>query len=101
MRAGLSPDRGKVTEVIWSSRFRVHHRLASSYRNDRLFLIGDAAHVHSPAGGQGMNCGLVDACVLGQLLSDVIRGKRPESELDSTGNCAGQRPQRCSRSPVA
>ena len=46
------------------------------------FLIGDAAHVHSPAGGQGMNCGLVDACVLGQLLSDVIRGKRPKSELD-------------------
>ena len=80
---GPAAQRGKVREVIWSSRFRVHHRLASSYRNDRLFLIGDAAHVHSPAGGQGMNCGLVDACVLGQLLSDVIRGKRPESELDS------------------
>ena len=80
---GPAAQRGKVREVIWSSRFRVHHRLASAYRNDRLFLIGDAAHVHSPAGGQGMNCGLVDACVLGQLLSDVIRGKRPESELDS------------------
>ena len=68
--------------MIWSSRFRLHHRLAASYRNDRLFLVGDAAHVHSPAGGQGMNCGLVDACVLGQLLSDVIRGKRSEQELD-------------------
>jgi len=79
---GPAAQRGKVREVIWSSRFRVHHRLASSYRNNRLFLIGDAAHVHSPAGGQGMNCGLIDACVLGQLLSDVIRGKRPEQELD-------------------
>ena len=79
---GPAAQRGRVRQVIWSSRFRVHHRLASSYRNNRLFLIGDAAHVHSPAGGQGMNCGLIDACVLGQLLADVIRGKRPESELD-------------------
>jgi 2-polyprenyl-6-methoxyphenol hydroxylase-like FAD-dependent oxidoreductase len=79
---GPSMQPGRVKDVIWSSRFRVHHRLASSYRNDRLFLIGDAAHVHSPAGGQGMNCGLVDACVLGQLLSDVMQGKRSEAELD-------------------
>jgi 2-polyprenyl-6-methoxyphenol hydroxylase-like FAD-dependent oxidoreductase len=55
-----------VTDVVWSSRFRIHHRLANSYRDGRLFLIGDATHVHSPAGGQGMNTGLVDACVLGQ-----------------------------------
>lgn len=47
---------GKVEQVIWSSRFRVHHRLAAAYRKHRLFLVGDAAHVHSPAGGQGMNC---------------------------------------------
>jgi len=73
---------GKVQRVIWSSRFRVHHRLAAAYRNNRLFLVGDAAHVHSPAGGQGMNCGLVDACVLGQLLADVLRGRRPETALD-------------------
>ncbi|MCW5693764.1 MAG: FAD-dependent monooxygenase [Pseudolabrys sp.] len=73
---------GKVLDVVWSSRFRVHHRLASAYRKDRLFLIGDAAHVHSPAGGQGMNCGLVDACVLGPLLADVIGGRRPEAALD-------------------
>jgi len=79
---GPSRQPGRVTDVIWSSRFRVHHRLASAYRNNRLFLVGDAAHVHSPAGGQGMNCGLVDACVLGQLLADVIRGKREEAALD-------------------
>lgn len=71
-----------VKDVVWSSRFRVHHRLAHSYRNGRLFIVGDAAHVHSPAGGQGMNCGLVDACVLGQLLSDVVTGRRPEAALD-------------------
>lgn len=72
-----------IKDVIWSSRFRVHHRLANAYRNGRLFVVGDAAHVHSPAGGQGMNCGLVDACVLGQLLSDVVTNKRPQSALDA------------------
>ncbi|WP_376702914.1 NAD(P)/FAD-dependent oxidoreductase [Mesorhizobium sp. ISC25] len=62
--------------------FRVHHRLVRSYRKDRLFLMGDAAHVHSPAGGQGMNTGIVDAVVLGQLLGDVVNGVRPEAELE-------------------
>lgn len=76
---------GRIGRVTWSSRFRVHHRLASSFRNGRLFVVGDAAHVHSPAGGQGMNCGLVDACVLGRLLADVRRGLRPESALDAYG----------------
>ena len=80
---GPSTQPGRVKDVIWSSRFRVHHRLASAYRSKHVFLVGDAAHVHSPAGGQGMNCGLVDACVLGQLLSDVVRGERPEAALDS------------------
>ena len=73
---------GRVRDVIWSSRFRVHHRVASRYRSGPLFLMGDAAHVHSPAGGQGMNTGLVDAVVLGQLLSDVLNGKAPETTLD-------------------
>jgi 2-polyprenyl-6-methoxyphenol hydroxylase-like FAD-dependent oxidoreductase len=73
---------GRVTEVIWSSRFRVHHRLAESYRSGRLLLMGDAAHVHSPAGGQGMNTGLVDAIVLGRLLADVVQGRRRDSSLD-------------------
>jgi 2-polyprenyl-6-methoxyphenol hydroxylase-like FAD-dependent oxidoreductase len=72
-----------VREVIWSSRFRVHHRLAKSYRSGRFFLMGDAAHVHSPAGGQGMNTGLVDAVFLGRLLASVVQGERPESALDA------------------
>jgi 2-polyprenyl-6-methoxyphenol hydroxylase-like FAD-dependent oxidoreductase len=73
---------GKVSHVHWSSRFRLHHRVADHYRQGRFLLIGDAAHVHSPAGGQGMNTGLVDACVLGRLLADVLSGRRDESQLD-------------------
>lgn len=73
---------GQVDGVHWSSRFRVHHRVADRYRSGRFLLVGDAAHVHSPAGGQGMNTGLVDACVLGELLADVVRGRRPDAWLD-------------------
>jgi 2-polyprenyl-6-methoxyphenol hydroxylase-like FAD-dependent oxidoreductase len=72
---------GRIDRVVWGSRFRVHHRLASAYRAGPYALVGDAAHVHSPAGGQGMNCGLVDACMLGRLLADVLQGKRPEADL--------------------
>jgi 2-polyprenyl-6-methoxyphenol hydroxylase-like FAD-dependent oxidoreductase len=71
----LLDDRGprkapaEVTEVVWSSRFRVHHRLAESYRRGPVFLAGDAAHVHSPAGGQGMNTGIQDAVALADVLA--------------------------------
>jgi 2-polyprenyl-6-methoxyphenol hydroxylase-like FAD-dependent oxidoreductase len=73
---------GRVLDVIWGSRFRIHHRVADHYRRDRYLLVGDAAHVHSPAGGQGMNTGLVDACVLGELLADVCSGRRDPIALD-------------------
>jgi 2-polyprenyl-6-methoxyphenol hydroxylase-like FAD-dependent oxidoreductase len=73
---------GLVTAVHWSSRFRVHHRLAEHYRKGPFLLVGDAAHVHSPAGGQGMNTGLVDACVLGQLLVDVLCHHAGDAHLD-------------------
>ena len=79
---GPKSGRARVLDLTWSSRFRLHHRLARGYRQGRLFLVGDAAHVHSPAGGQGMNTGIVDGVVLGELLADVIRGVRAESELD-------------------
>jgi 2-polyprenyl-6-methoxyphenol hydroxylase-like FAD-dependent oxidoreductase len=72
----------KVGEVMWSSRFRVHHRLADHYRDGRVFLAGDAAHVHSPAGGQGMNTGIQDAIALAERLSDVLRGDAAEATLD-------------------
>jgi 2-polyprenyl-6-methoxyphenol hydroxylase-like FAD-dependent oxidoreductase len=71
----------RVLNVTWSSRFRLHHRLATTYRVGNLLLMGDAAHVHSPAGGQGMNTGLIDAVVLARLLADVVHGIRPIREL--------------------
>lgn len=72
----------KVHEVLWSSRFRIHHRIADRYRADRVLLAGDAAHVHSPAGGQGMNTGIQDAVVLGRLLARVDAGE-PDTVLDT------------------
>ncbi|HEX7426166.1 MAG TPA: FAD-dependent oxidoreductase, partial [Mycobacterium sp.] len=55
---GPGAGRMVVNEVIWGSRFRIHHRVADTYRAGRLLLAGDAAHVHSPAGRQGMNLGI-------------------------------------------
>lgn len=72
----------RVTAIGWASHFRVHHRLADTYRQGPFLLMGDAAHVHSPAGGQRMNTGLVDAIVLGDALARVIRERAPESVLD-------------------
>ncbi len=70
-----------VTDVIWGSRFRIHHRVADTYRAGRLLLAGDAAHVHSPAGGQGMNLGIQDAVALSEALAGVLDGG-PDSLLD-------------------
>jgi 2-polyprenyl-6-methoxyphenol hydroxylase-like FAD-dependent oxidoreductase len=69
---GASPAR--VRDLVWSSGFQVDHRLAMHYRSGRVFLAGDAAHVHSPAGGQGMNAGIQDALRLADMLSDVLAG---------------------------
>ncbi|SEP88664.1 FAD-dependent oxidoreductase [Streptomyces radiopugnans] len=80
-RAG---GQGRVGEVLWSSRFHVHHRIADRYRAGGILLAGDAAHVHSPAGGQGMNIGIQDACALGRALADVLtRGADPDTRLDA------------------
>ena len=68
---------GAVASLAWSSRFRVHHRLADHYRHGPVFLAGDAAHVHSPAGGQGMNTGIQDAVDLGTRFSQVLGGADP------------------------
>lgn len=61
-----------VTEVVWGSRFRIHHRVADTYRAGRILLAGDAAHVHSPAGGQGMNLGIQDAIALAEALAVAL-----------------------------
>ncbi|OBG88616.1 pentachlorophenol monooxygenase [Mycobacterium sp. E136] len=70
-----------VDEVIWGSRFRIHHRVADAFRAGRLLLAGDAAHVHSPAGGQGMNLGIQDAVAVADALAAVLAGE-PETRLD-------------------
>ncbi|WP_123023439.1 FAD-dependent oxidoreductase [Mycolicibacterium stellerae] len=78
---GFGAGRMVVTDVIWGSRFRIHHRVADTYRTGRLLLTGDAAHVHSPAGGQGMNLGIQDAVALSDALAAVLAGA-PDSLLD-------------------
>jgi 2-polyprenyl-6-methoxyphenol hydroxylase-like FAD-dependent oxidoreductase len=80
---GPRERRPRVEEIIWSSRFRVQHRIAAHFREGGVFLSGDAAHVHSPAGGQGMNTGIQDAANLAWKLALVVSGRAPGSLLDS------------------
>ena len=72
-----------VHDVTWLSRFTDATRQAASYRAKRVLLSGDAAHIHSPAGGQGLNIGVQDAVNLGWKLAQVVRGISPESLLDT------------------
>ena len=90
---GLSFDdvRGRAIEhlklnlgkVNWFSTYRVHHRVALRFREKRAFLLGDAAHIHSPAGGQGMNTGIGDAVNLAWKLAAVLKGGAANSLVDS------------------
>jgi 2-polyprenyl-6-methoxyphenol hydroxylase-like FAD-dependent oxidoreductase len=73
----------RVNKVHWFSTYRVHHRVTDHFRHGRAFLLGDAAHIHSPAGGQGMNTGIGDAINLAWKLASVVRGCAPETLLDS------------------
>ena len=75
---GFGPARLVVEDVRWGSHFRIHHRVADTYRSGRLVLAGDAAHVHSPAGGQGMNLGIQDAVALAGVLDRVVGGESDE-----------------------
>jgi 2-polyprenyl-6-methoxyphenol hydroxylase-like FAD-dependent oxidoreductase len=70
-------------ECSWFSTYRIHHRAAERFRAGRCFLLGDAAHVHSPAGGQGMNTGLQDAYNLAWKLALVVKSHADEALLDS------------------
>jgi 2-polyprenyl-6-methoxyphenol hydroxylase-like FAD-dependent oxidoreductase len=88
---GLDDVRGKaiahlqlnVTKVHWFSTYRVHHRVAERFRSGRAFLLGDAAHIHSPVGGQGMNTGIGDAVNLSWKLAAVLQQGAAESLLDT------------------
>ena len=72
-----------LSDPQWISLYHAHHRYVAQFRKGRCFLTGDAAHVHSPAGAQGMNTGLQDAYNLGWKLALVIRGKANEALLDT------------------
>jgi len=73
----------KIHSPTWISRFTDMTRQAASYRNGRVLLAGDAAHVHYPVGGQGLNIGVQDAVNLGWKLAQVVNGTSPESLLDT------------------
>ena len=77
------PLPAKVVKEHWVSRYRLHRRNVPRYREGRIFLVGDAAHVHSPAGAQGMNTGIQDAYNLAWKLALVIRGIAAQPMLDS------------------
>lgn len=72
-----------IDKVNWFSTYHVHHRVADRFRKGRAFIAGDAGHIHSPAGGQGMNTGIGDAINLAWKLAAVIRGDASEGLLDS------------------
>jgi 2-polyprenyl-6-methoxyphenol hydroxylase-like FAD-dependent oxidoreductase len=73
----------QVNKVNWFSTYHVHHRVTDHFRAGRAFLAGDAAHIHSPAGGQGMNTGIGDVINLAWKLAAVLAGRAPDSLLDS------------------
>ncbi|RWA83391.1 FAD-dependent monooxygenase [Mesorhizobium sp.] len=84
IRADVERDTGvTVDEVNWFSTYRVHHRVAERFRGGRVFLCGDAGHIHSPAGGQGMNTGMGDAVNLAWKLAAVVQGRADMRLLDS------------------
>ncbi len=72
-----------VQRVNWFSTYRVYHRVADHFRKGRAFILGDAAHIHSPVGGQGMNTGIGDAVNLAWKLAGVLHGRANASILDS------------------
>ena len=79
----LAPTKLTLHDPIWLSAFRLHHRKATRFRVGRVFLAGDAAHIHSPAGGQGMNTGIQDAANLAWKLAFALRGVATPALLES------------------
>ena len=78
-----------VSDPTWLASFRCHRRSASAYRRGHVLLAGDAVHIHSPAGGQGLNTGMLDAHNLGWKLALVASGRAPDTLLDSYGSERG------------
>ncbi|MFC0844136.1 FAD-dependent monooxygenase [Streptomyces noboritoensis] len=79
----LAPSPARLSEMRWSSVFRISHRIVDRYADGRVFVAGDAAHIHPPTGAQGMNTGIQDACNLAWKLVLVVRGKAGPALLTS------------------
>jgi 2-polyprenyl-6-methoxyphenol hydroxylase-like FAD-dependent oxidoreductase len=79
----ICPGLMKIKKEIWLSRFRVHHRCVNHLQQGRIFIAGDAAHIHSPIGGQGMNTGIQDSISLSAKLALVLRKNAPLSLLEN------------------
>ena len=73
----------KINRTGWVSKYRIHRRMTKQFRVGRIFLAGDAAHIHSPAGGQGMNTGIQDAWNLAWKVALVVKGQADEKLLES------------------
>jgi 2-polyprenyl-6-methoxyphenol hydroxylase-like FAD-dependent oxidoreductase len=80
-----SPEPLVLSDPTWLANFRCHRRSTETYRSGRVLLAGDAVHIHTPAGGQGMNTGITDAHNLGWKLALVAAGRAPGSLLDTYG----------------
>ncbi|MNK58903.1 Pentachlorophenol 4-monooxygenase [compost metagenome] len=84
LREGVARLSGmRVKAAYWFSTYNVHHRVAETFRRGNAFLLGDAGHLHSPVGGQGMNTGLMDAANLGWKLGLILQGQADERLLES------------------
>ncbi|MFE0455885.1 FAD-dependent monooxygenase [Streptomyces sp. NPDC058914] len=79
----LAPGPAVLSRLRWSSVFRISHRIVDRYADGRVFVAGDAAHIHPPTGAQGMNTGIQDACNLAWKLALVVRGEAGPALLDS------------------
>ncbi|MGW2860208.1 FAD-dependent monooxygenase [Streptomyces sp. NPDC001205] len=79
----LAPQRTVLSRMRWSSVFRISHRIVDRYGEGRVFVAGDAAHIHPPTGAQGMNTGIQDACDLAWKLALVLRGSAGSALLSS------------------
>ena len=103
-RRRSSPRRARTSRssrARWFSTYRIHHRAAERFRDRRCFLLGDAAHIHSPAGGQGMNTGLQDAYNLAWKLALVVKGDADARCSTPTSRSAFRSRGGCSTRPTA